>query len=169
MSGVLDSTQLSSSHCHDSLRIRFTSDAVSHAVLHFYSDYANVKDNIFSTPVTLNRPLHSLSDTSHAYVKYVTSTNISWSDCNRYYKQIVSLFEDTIQGKFLIEGFPKETTFNVYCDNVWRQKVLKDGWVRAFIAQECYLVNNSDCLRYPLQLFSYLLYSNTITSSSHLS
>lgn len=91
--GVLDSPL-----CDESFAIRFKNDAVCYNVFRFYCEYEDVTYNIFCTPVTLDPPLHILYAKSRSCVTYVTASNISRADCNRYYNHTVLMFADTVKG-----------------------------------------------------------------------
>lgn len=131
----------------------------------FYGDYADVTCKIFCTTFTLDSTPHGLSDTIRACLSWVTGSKISQSDCDRYYKHIVSLLADTTQDQLLINTSPTTPTFYVYCENAQRHTVGKGGWIRAVIAQDHCLVNKSDCLPYHFHLAGSLLTFDTETCS----
>lgn len=82
-----------------------------------------------------------------------------------YYNDIVSLFADNSQEQCLSDSLHTATTFYVYWENLRLRKVQNDVWVRAVLAQDGCLVNNSGFLRCPLQLVRSLLVRDTVTCS----
>lgn len=167
LSVPIESAQLRRSLFEYSPPISFSNGAVCSDVFHYYSDYEYVTFDMFSTHVTWDPRLHILSDTIRACVTYVNGTKISRSECDRHYKNVVSLLEYITQDQSFINNFPTITTFYVYCEKFRRHTVPKDGCVSGAIAKDSCLVSKSGCLRCLLQVNLSLLDHDTDTDTCY--